>query len=135
MDRKNYCARAQKVLQLFARINSLHKGSPLFFIYLSLFTACSVHSQHCNLFTLVTMNQLFAKGSRYFFFSKCKVQRKSFGKAKVREDRVGQPLEPSFLRSSLVTYCSEQFFSSPFNKPSECFSASEDSDPSLEAII
>lgn len=52
MDRKDYCARAQEVLvQLLARIDSSHKGNPLFYIYSSLFTSFSVHNQHCNLFT------------------------------------------------------------------------------------
>lgn len=57
MDRKDYYARAQKVLvQLLARVNTLHKGSPSFYTFLILFTSCSAQCQLCDLFTLVVKN-------------------------------------------------------------------------------
>ena len=69
MDRKDYCVRALEVLvQLLARINSSHKGNPLFYIYSSLFTSCSVHGQRCNLFTHHDEPIIGQKALSIFFF-------------------------------------------------------------------
>lgn len=91
MDRKDYCVRALEVLvQLLARINSSHKGNPLFYIYSSLFTSCSVHGQRCNLFTHHDEPIIGQKALSIFFF-KYKMLCTSFGKVKLHKDPLRSP--------------------------------------------